>query len=130
MLRGLFVVKQPTVLDGLAFDPFSFQQDGLTAPEVDVGRGEIVDALVIAPVVVVRDECIDLSFEIAGQIIVLEQDAVLERLMPALDFPLRHRMIGRTTRMSACPAARAIWPGRRRRSSTRCPIADEVDASP
>jgi hypothetical protein len=26
MLRGLFVVKQPTVLDGLAFDPFSFQQ--------------------------------------------------------------------------------------------------------
>jgi len=25
-------------------------------------------------VVVVRDECIDLSFEIAGQIIVLEQD--------------------------------------------------------
>ena len=78
MLRGLFVVKQPTVLDGLAFDPFSFQQDGLTAPEVDVGRGEIVDALVIAPVVVVRDECIDLSFEIAGQLIVLEQDAVLE----------------------------------------------------
>ena len=58
MLRGLFVVKQPTVLDGLALDPFSFQQDGLTAPEVDVGRGEIVDALVIAPVVVVRDECI------------------------------------------------------------------------
>jgi hypothetical protein len=71
-VRGLFVVKQPTVLDGLAFDPFSFQQDGLTAPEVDVGRGEVVDALVIAPVVVVRDECIDLSFEIAGQIIVLE----------------------------------------------------------
>ena len=65
MLRGLFVVKQPTVLDGLAFDPFSFQQDGLTAPEVDVGRGEIVDALVTAPVVVVRDEYIDLSFEIA-----------------------------------------------------------------
>ena len=100
MLRGLFVVKQPTVLDGLAFDPFSLQQDRLTAPEVDVGRGEIVDALVIAPVVVVRDECIDLSFEIAGQIIVLEQDAVLERLMPALDFPLRHRMIRRTTGMS------------------------------
>jgi hypothetical protein len=84
MLRGLFVVKQPTVLDGLAFDPFSFQQDGLTAPEVDVGRGEIVDALVIAPEVVVRDECIDLSFEIAGQIIVLAQDTVLERLMLAL----------------------------------------------
>ena len=65
------------------------------------GKAEVsVDALVIAPVVVVRDERIDLSVEIAGQIIVLEQDAVLERLMPALDFPLRHRMIRRTTRMS------------------------------
>ena len=91
---------QATFFDCVAFDPLAFQQDGLTAPEVDVGRGEIVDALVIALVVVVRDECIDLSFEIAGQIIVLEQDAVLERLMPALDFPLRHRMIRRTTRMS------------------------------
>ena len=129
MLRGLFVVKQPTVLDGLAFDPFSFQQDGLTAPEVDVGRGEIVDALVIAPVVVVRDECIDLSFEIAGQIIVLEQDAVRAfdvsaRFCPASsDDKAHHAYV-------ACPAARAIWPGCRRRSSTRCPIADEVHASP
>ena len=28
---------QAPVLDGFAFDPFSFQQDGLTASEVDVG---------------------------------------------------------------------------------------------
>jgi len=28
---------QASVLDGFAFDPFSFQQDGLTAPEVDIG---------------------------------------------------------------------------------------------
>ena len=69
MLCGVFVVKQATVLHGFAFDPFSFQQDGLASPEVDVGRGEIIDALVIAPVVVVRDERIDLSFEIARQII-------------------------------------------------------------
>jgi hypothetical protein len=31
-------VMQASVLDGFAFDPFSFQQDSLTAPEVDVGR--------------------------------------------------------------------------------------------
>ncbi len=105
MLRGLFVVKQPTVLDGLAFDPFSFQQDGLTAPEVDVGRGEIVDALVIAPMVVVRDERIDLSFEIAGQIIVLEQDAVLERLMPSLDLALGLGMTWRAAKMLDVPLA-------------------------
>ena len=45
-------VKQASVLDGFAFDPFSFQQDGLTAPEVDIGRRQIVDALVVARVIV------------------------------------------------------------------------------
>ena len=54
MLCGLVAAKQAAVLDGFAFDPFSFQQDGLAAPEVDIGRGKIVDALVVAPVV----ECI------------------------------------------------------------------------
>ena len=92
------LMQQAAILDCFAFDPFSFQQDGLTAPEVDVGRGKIVDALVIAPVVVVSDEPIDLGFEFTWQIIVLEQDAVFERLMPALDsrrrrvaVPLRNR---------------------------------------
>ena len=32
-----------SALDGFAFDPFSSQQDGLTAPEVDVGWCQIVD---------------------------------------------------------------------------------------
>jgi hypothetical protein len=49
-------VKQASALDSFAFDPFSFQQDGLTAPEVDVGRRQIVDALVVAQVIVVGDE--------------------------------------------------------------------------
>jgi hypothetical protein len=35
-------------------------------------------------VIVVLDEARDLGFEIAGQVIVLEQNAVLERLVPAL----------------------------------------------
>ena len=47
---------QAAVSDGLSLDPFSFGQDGWTASEVDVGRGEIVDALVIAAVVVVVDD--------------------------------------------------------------------------
>ena len=49
------------VIDGFAFDPFSFQQDGLTASEVDVGRRQIVDALVVAQVIVVGDEGFDPS---------------------------------------------------------------------
>jgi hypothetical protein len=50
---------QASVLD--AFDPFSFQQDGLTASEVDVGRRQIVDALVVAQVIVVGDEGFGMS---------------------------------------------------------------------
>ena len=64
---GLQPVLQAAVSNGLSLGPFSLCQDGWTAPEVDVGRGEIVDALVIAAVVIVGDERRDLSFEIAGQ---------------------------------------------------------------
>jgi hypothetical protein len=77
-----------TVCDCPAFDPFAFEEDVLGAPEVDVSRGNIVEALVIAGMVVMRHEGGDLSFEIAGQVVVLKQDAVLERLMPALDLAL------------------------------------------
>ena len=40
--------------------------------------------LVIAQTVVVRDEGVDLGFEIVREEVVLQQNAVLERLMPAL----------------------------------------------
>jgi hypothetical protein len=82
-LRG-----EETVCDCLSFDPFAFEEDGLGSSEVDVGRREIAQALVIAGMVVMSHEGGDLTFEIAGQVIVLEQDAVLERLMPALDLAL------------------------------------------
>jgi hypothetical protein len=32
-------VRSASGSDGVAFDPFSFRQDGLTTSEVDVGRG-------------------------------------------------------------------------------------------
>ena len=38
MLYGLAAVLQASGFDCVAFDPFSFQQDALTAPEVDVSR--------------------------------------------------------------------------------------------
>ena len=65
-------VAQATVGDGLSFDPFSFCQDGWPAPEVDVGGGKIVDALVLASVIVVVDEGGDLGFEIAGQEVIFQ----------------------------------------------------------
>ena len=45
----------------MALDPFAFEEDGLSAPEVDVSRGKIVEALVIAGMVVMRHECDQLN---------------------------------------------------------------------
>ena len=39
------------------------------------------------------DKGADLGFEIAGQVIILQQDPVLQRLMPALDLALALRVI-------------------------------------
>ena len=47
----------------------------------------------IADMVLMRREGGDLAFEIAGQVVVLKQDAVLGRLMPALDLALGLRVI-------------------------------------
>ena len=61
--------------------------------EVDVGGGEVGEAFVVARVVVVLDEGADAGLEIARQIVVLQQDTVLQRLMPALDLALGLRVI-------------------------------------
>jgi hypothetical protein len=39
------VMLQTSIVDCLALDPFAFEENGLTAPEVDVGGGEIAQAL-------------------------------------------------------------------------------------
>ena len=88
MLCGIAAVMQASGFDGLSFDPFSFQQDGVAAPEVDVSRGEVGDTLVVSQVVVVGNEVADPGLKIARQVVVLEQDAVLQRLVPAFDLAL------------------------------------------
>jgi hypothetical protein len=57
---------QASVCDRCTLDALSFGEDCLGLAEVDVGRGQIVDALMIADVVVMFDEGVDLPFEIAG----------------------------------------------------------------
>jgi hypothetical protein len=52
---------------------------------------------VVSRVIVVLDEAMHGAFEIAGQVVVFEQDAVLQGLMPALDLALSLRMVRRTT---------------------------------
>ena len=78
----------------LAFDPFSLQQNGLPTSEVDVGRCEVVQALVITLMVVMIDERLNLGFKVAWEEVVVQQDAVLQSLMPTLDLALCLRMIG------------------------------------
>ena len=73
------------MLDRLPLDPLAFLQDGLVAPEVHVCGREIAQALVIAVVVVVLDDGVELGLEVARQEVVLEQDPVLQGLVPPLD---------------------------------------------
>ncbi len=68
---------QAPVLNSLSFDPFSFQQDGLVPPEIDIGWCEVAQALVVTAVIVTLDEGLDLSLEVARQIVVLQQDPIL-----------------------------------------------------
>ena len=57
---------QATVCDGLPFDALAFGQDCLGSAQVDVGGREVVDALMVANMIVMLDEGADLPFEIAG----------------------------------------------------------------
>ena len=61
----------------LPFDPFTLFQNGFVTPEVDVGRCDVVDALVVALMIVVVDEGRDLGLKIPRQKVVFQQDAVL-----------------------------------------------------
>jgi len=49
--------------------------------------------------VVVIDECLDLGFRITWQKVVLEQDTVLQSLVPTFDFALSLGMVRRTSAM-------------------------------
>jgi len=80
----------------------------MAASEVDIRRRQIAEALVIAAVVVMIDERPDLMLEITRQEVVLQQDAVLEGLVPAFDLPLGLGMIGRVDSRVKCNGFKQI----------------------
>jgi len=41
-LGGFQLMLQSSLFDGVAFDPFSFQEDGLASAEVDVSRRQVL----------------------------------------------------------------------------------------
>ena len=67
ILCGEFAVMQAPMFDGLSFDPFALFNDGLRPAEVGVGGCDVIQALVIALMVVMLDERLDLTFELAEQ---------------------------------------------------------------
>ena len=87
-------MDQAPVLDGQFLDLLPFCQDNRAAPEVDISGREVAEALVIAVVVVMLDKGRDGRLEFALQIVVFQQNAVLEGLVPALDLALRLRVVG------------------------------------
>ena len=87
------MVLQAAVCDCGTLDTSAFCEDGVRSAKVDVSGREVVDALMIADVIVVSDEGVDLLLEISRQIIVVEQNAVLQGLMPTLDLSLGLGMI-------------------------------------
>ena len=54
------------LLNGLEFDALTLFEDGLAGPEVNVLWGQIVQALMTPPCVVVMNKFTDRSLEIAG----------------------------------------------------------------
>ena len=79
---------QAAVLNGSFLDLFSPFDNGRITSEVSIGGRDVFQALVVALVVVMIDEGADLVFEIAGQVVILQQNPVLQRLMPAFDLAL------------------------------------------
>ena len=57
---------QAPVFEGVSFDAPTFFEDLPTSAEVDIRRGQVLQALVIAMMIIVLDEVADLGFEIAG----------------------------------------------------------------
>ncbi len=90
---------QAAILDGQFLDLFPPFDNGSVTPEVGVGRCDVIDALVVAVVIVMIDEDANLVFKVTRQEIVFQQDLVLEGLMPALDLTLGLRVVGSPSNM-------------------------------
>ena len=76
---------QASCLDDLTLYLLSMLQDLRRTALIGLGGCNLAEALMVMIVVVTIDGGGDLSLKITGQAISFEQDAVFQRLMPALD---------------------------------------------
>ena len=99
MLSSLAHMRQAPLIQCPLLDSFSSLEDRLIPTEVHIRQRQITQALVVSAMVVVSNEGSDLTFQIAGQEVILKQRPVLHGLMPALDFALGLGMVGHTAHM-------------------------------
>ena len=78
MLGGNIAVLQAPMFDGLSFDPFALCDDGFSPAELSIGGCYVAQAVVLAPVIAMLYESLEPTFEIAGQEVVFQLDAVLQ----------------------------------------------------
>ena len=57
---------QAPMFDGLSLDPFALADGGLGPAEVGISGRHVVQALVVALVIIVLDERLDLAFEVTA----------------------------------------------------------------
>ena len=89
----------------MLFDASPFGQDGFAPSKVDVSRGQVANALVVAVVVIVIDEGGDGGIKFAFEEVVFQKNAVLECLAPAFNLALCLGVQRRTTDQAYQPAA-------------------------
>lgn len=77
MLCGDLAVMKAPGFDSLSFDPFSLFKASLTPSEVDIGRGQVIDTLMIAVVVVVIHKGFNTGLKTSREEVVFQQGLVL-----------------------------------------------------
>ena len=79
---------QASILVCLFLGRFPFSNNVLGTVEVDARGSDVVQAIVIALIVLVIDKDTDLLLQIAWQLVVFQESGVLHDLVPAFDFTL------------------------------------------
>jgi hypothetical protein len=74
ILGGDLAVLQAPVFNGRAFDASALGEDGFIRAEVGVRWCHIAQTFVVAMVIIVLDERLDLGLDVAGQEVVFQQD--------------------------------------------------------
>ena len=101
-------MAQAAIDEGLALDAVPLGQDPFAASEKDVSGSEVAEALMGSDMVVVIHEGRDRRFQLARQVGVFEQDAVLERLVPTLDLALGLGMTRRPADVGHAPGTKPV----------------------